>query len=613
MALQIYFNGVELTQYIKVTNVNRDVISNRTNYGLDIPSLVGEYYTGHKYGKREIEVDFAVICKDNTQYFEFIRTLGDVLDTNTPKELIFSDEPNKYYMAVIDGTVEIDKILSNGIGSLTFLCHNPLAYSKKFKEFQADEDGIVTVENGGSAKTQPLINLQFSQDAQFVQVTNYDGKVILIGSRPSVENETIPPNPTEIHDNCETVATFTETGNILDDGREITGSVVVNTGGYGICGSNFGSGQKWHGGAVRKDLKTLLSEFEVEVKMEFDSKGKLGYGGNATTPPNPPTSSGGSGSGVYKCTAQPSLRIRKDRTTSSSKVGSIPYNKEVTVSDVSKGWGKVTYGGKTGFASMDYLKYLRAKSVSKDVEMFADDPSAENRLGMLEVYGFTNENEKLFKFQIKDADQWFEYTDPLIEIGSKTVLSDGTSAPKPQTKEDKDSDGKVQGISPTDSGKYGKFNEFSGIFKIKRTKDHNNNYLWNCEINKWENGKTTERLVSNTLSDAKFPKGELNHLVIFFGQYSDSPVVDTMTVTDIKVTRLNKLPNVPVNQKIFEQGQILVIDCENNIVELEKTPFMEKLDIGSEFFSCGKGTSQFRVVSDDPNIDVTSQITEKWL
>ena len=126
-------------------------------------------------------------------------------------------------------------------------------------------------------------------------------------------------------------------------------------------------------------------------------------------------------------------------------------------------------------------------------------------------------------------------------------------------------------------------------------------------------GKTTQRLVSNSLSDKAFPTGNLNHVVIWFGQYGDVIPVDTMTVSNIKVSRVNPVSNTTTNRAIFKQGDQLIIDCENNEIELNNNPFMSELDIGSKFFNVGKGTSQFMVVSDDDAIDVSASITEKWL
>ena len=592
------FGGHELTEYIKILDVKRPLLASRVNYSVDIPSLNGEVYTGHKYQTKEIEVEFAILCRTNKSYFDFVRILGDILDTTEPTKLVIGDEPDKYYYAVLDGSTELDKILTNGFGSIKFLCHNPVAYSDTENIFEADAEGKVTVVNNGSAKTQPVINVQFSKDAHFLQVTNYTGEVILIGNRPKVDNTTVDADPLVLNEPCETTTNFTSTGNVLDSGREVTGNCTVNGGGYGICCANYGTGAKWHGGALRRNIGTNVDEFEVTVKVEHDSKGSLkGQGSNSTSTP--------SNNSQYLCTASPSLRVRANRGTSYKKVTSIPKGKVVTVTDISKGWGKVTYNGKTGYASMDYLK-LQTNKTTKSTT-----PSAENRMGRLEVYGFDNYAQKLFKFVIRDSDEWYEYTEPEVFIGNKCVLSDGTDAPKPKTKTETDAEGNKT-ISNTDSGKFGKWNEFSGIFKIKRVLN-GNNYSWSCEVHKYKDGKTVEKLVSNALSDSNYPKGALNHLVVWFGQWADSTPVDTMAVTDIKVKRLNKLPSTPVNQKIFRSGDEVVIDCENNIVYKNQSEYMSHLDIGSKFFSVGKGTSQFMVVSDDKNIDVLASITEKWL
>lgn len=603
------FGGRELTDYIKVTNVKRPIIADRVNYSIDIPSVNGEVYTGYKYNTKTIEVEFAVICKDNTEYFNFIRTLGTILDTTIPTKLVIGDEPNIYYYAVIDGATELDKIVSNGMGTLKFLCHNPVGYSNELGVFGAESDGKVTVLNKGSAKTQPKIDVQFTKDANFLQVTNYDGKVILVGSRPSVDKPTVSPSDIVLNEPCEVTTDFVATGNILDSGRVVDGNCTINTGGYGICCANYGSGDAWHGGALRRNINNSLEEFEVTVLLEHDSKGSLkGQGSNATVPPN--------NGAIYKCIAEVSLWVREGRGTQYKTVTYLKHNDEVTVTDISGGWGKVTTpSGKVGYSSMKYLQYVRdntrAMSLAVTSSEANTDPSAENRMGRLEVYGFDSNSQKLFKFSIADDNEYFEYTDPDIQIGNRVVLSDGANAPRPNTETKQDSEGK-QTITEVDSGKYGKFNEFYGSFKIRRERV-NDNYVWSCEINKIVGDKTVERLVSNSMSDGSFPKGNLNHLVIWFGQYKDKPVVDTMAVTDIKVRRLNKIPETPVNKTIFREGDKLLIDCENNKISLNGTPYMTDLDIGSEFFSVGKGVSQFQVISDDRDIEVTTGIVEKWL
>lgn len=596
------FGGKELTDFIKIREVKRPLLAERENYSIDINSMNGSVYTGHKYKSKTIEVDFAIVCKTSSQYFEFVRTLGDMLDTETPTKLVIGDEPDKYYYAVLDGATELDQLMSTGLGTIRFLCHNPLAYSDSHKIFEADSDGVVTVENNGSAKTQPLINIEFSKDAHFVQVVNYTSDAILIGNRVDVDKTSTKPSTVVLNEPCETTTNFTASGNVLDSGREVTGNCTINGGGYGICCANYGDGEKWHGGALRRNIGTSLEEFEIEVRVEHDSKGSVkGHGSNSNTKP--------SNGSKYTVTAKPSLRVRSGRGSSYKKLTSIPKGKIVTVTDISKGWGKVTYNSKTGYCDMTYLKLNSSKSARATTD--EETPSAENRMGRLEVYLFDNNSQKLGKFVIRDSEQYFEYTQPEVYIGNKLVLSDGVDAPSPKTETKKDEDGNKT-ITKVDSGKFGNWNEFKGTFKLKRVKK-GSGYLWTCEVNKQVDGKTTQRLVSNSLSDKAFPTGNLNHVVIWFGQYGDVIPVDTMTVSNIKVSRVNPVSNTTTNRAIFKQGDQLIIDCENNEIELNNNPFMSELDIGSKFFNVGKGTSQFMVVSDDDAIDVSASITEKWL
>ncbi len=601
----IHYGETDLTKYIKVRNVKRPLMSERENYTLSMPSLEGEVYSGHKYKPKTIEIDFALITKDNLTFFRFIEELGRALNVDQPTRLIIGDEPNKYYLAVIDGVTDIDKILSNGFGTLTFLCADPVAYSLEPSIFDFEGVGDFTVHNTGTTKTHPIIRTTFSNDAHFFQATNEVGQTVLIGNRPDVEKSSMPSVLEVLHEPCDTTAKFTATGNVLDSDREITGNCSVNTGSYGICCNNYGTGDKWHGGALRRNIGQNLEEFEVIVEMEHDSKGTVkGQGSTSTTPP--------ANGGTYKCTAKPSLRIRSGRGTGYKKLGSIPYGKTVKVTEISNGWGKVVYGKVTGYSSMTYLSLVSsAKNVKAASSETEEEPSAENRQGRMEVYLFDENSQKLGKFVLKDTYIWYEYTEPEIYIGNKRVLDDKSTPPTPQTTTTKLEDG-TKVTSNTDSGKFGKWNEFKGTFKLRREKQ-GNDYVWSCEVNKISNGSTVRTLASNTLKESSFPTGKLNHIVIWFGQWSDKPVVDTMTVTDIKVNKVNNLENPPMNEILFHAGDELLVDFRKNSIELNSEPFMDRLNIGSKFFAVPQGDSQLTLLSDDNEMDSAVGLTEKWI
>lgn len=597
--MQITYGGNDLTKYFKVLDVRRQILPSRTNYTKEIPSINGEYYSGYKYGVRNIEVEFAIIGESKEDFFAKSRELASMVDVVIPTKLEFSDEPDKYYYAVVDGSIDIDQIINYGSGTISFVCHDPIAYSKEEKIFTASEDNKLTIDNKGTAFTEPLINVSFGQDAHFLQCTYFTGETVLLGARPDVDKPSVSQSDLVLSEACEVTTNFTSVGNILDDGRELMGNCTVNQGGYGIVSANYGSSENgWHGPALKRNVGANLEEFEIIAVMEHNSEGRIGLGSNATDKP--------ANNSIYTCTATPSLRIRRDRTTNSPKVGSIPKGKDVTVTDISQGWGKVTYGGATGYSCMDYL------TLKKGSYRSSEEASAENRLGRAELYGFDSNGQKLFKFVLRDSEEWFEYTEPEVFIGNTLVLSDNKSAPKPKTENVQDDNNKTT-TKEVDSGRFGDWNEFYGNFKLKRTKLSNGQYQWYAEVNKIVDGRVVNSIKTNTLSSDSYPKGLLNHVVIWFGQYKNSVAVDTMGLTDLTVRRLNKLPDIATNQKIFKAGDEVIIDCREHKVYSINKDYMMNLDIGSEFFDVRDGISEIKCISDDKSIDIEASIVEKWL
>lgn len=599
--MKINYGGNNLTKYFKVLDVKRQLLPSRMNYTKEIPSINGEYYSGYKYGIRTIEVDFAIIGDSKEDFFAKSRELAAMVDVVIPTKLEFSDEPDKYYYAVVDGSIDIEQIVNYGCGTISFICHDPIAYSKEEKIFTASEDNKLTIDNKGTAFTEPLINVAFGQDAHFLQCTYFTGETVLIGARPDVDKPEVSPSDVVLEEKCEVTTNFTSVGNVLDEGRELMGNCTVNQGGYGIVAANYGSSENgWHGPALKRNVGPNLDEFEIVAFMEHNSEGRIGHGSNATDKP--------ANNEIYTCTATPSLRIRKERTTKSPKVGSIPKGRDVTISDISKGWGRVTYGGATGYSCMNYLTLKKGKNSYRTNE----EASAENRLGRVELYGFDSDGQKLFKFVLRDSEEWFEYTEPEVFIGNNLVLSDNKSAPKPKTESVQDDNDKTI-TKEVDSGKFGDWNEFYGNFKLKRTRLSNGGYQWYAEVNKIVDGKVVNSIKTNTLSNDSYPKGLLNHVVLWFGQYKDSVAVDTMSLTDLTVRSINKLPDKPTNQKIFKAGDEVIIDCREHKVYSTGKDYMQHLDIGSEFFDVRDGISEIKCISDDKSIDIEASIIEKWL
>ena len=593
----LLFNDVDLEQYIIIDNgVEIEELPERINNTIDIPSMDGEVYVNHKYSQKLIKVPFFIDARKNNDYVQIVRQIKNILNTNEESKLFLPNELDKYYWAVINNFTCEEIFKGVGKGEIEFICYNPFAYSEYLKVFEGDQDNIVTVINEGTETTYPSINVAFQKDAHFLQVTNSEGKAILLGNRVDADSESFDANPLVLNDYCEETTNWLPAGNVVDASMQVDGSVTISDDGNYICPSNFGTateGISWHGPAVRRNIGQNLTDFEVVARLKHISNGANSTNGSSNTT-----------SGNYKTTSKSALNVRSGRGTGYKVITSIPKNTTINVTDVSKGWGKVTYKSKTGYVSMSYLTKVTSKIATREVKN-------ENKMGRLELYLFDSNGQKLGKFVLRDSEYYFEYTTPEIWIGNKKVLSDGKKTPTPKTTTKKDGDKTV--TQKVVSGSYGDWNDYFGEFKIRRETKNGKQY-WYCEITKIVNGKVVKTIkTSSTLNDTSYPKGNLNHVVLFMAQHKDIAVMDEIGLTDLKVRKLNYTDDVDVDYINFRVGDEVEIDCESGKVFLNGFNCMEKVDIGSQFFGCSPGTTQFICNSDDEDIYVSAVVQERWI
>ena len=700
MSYKVNYVGIDLHEYMTILNVNRPLMPPRTNFIKDIPGVHGKHYTGYKYDEKIIELECLINADSAEERVEIIREIAFLLDVNCPKRLIISDEPNKYCYAVPSGDIEIEKVKYNSSFTLTFICYDPMTYSLE-DDFFVGNGGKIRINNAGTIESYPKVNVSFYKDAHFLQCSNHEGKTVLIGAPPKVDNTKTPHDPVILKDHCESLSDWSSVGNVVDNAI-VNGNIVVNAGGWGFTCNNYGSGDGWHGGGRRRTFKSV-ENFKVEVKMIHNSWGDARSTGAGNTPPstsggttNNPPSSGGSGSSgstggttskavQYKITADPSLRIRQSRSTSSKQIGSIPKGKIVSVTDIQSNWGKVTYGGTTGYMYMQCtekvtsttssssnsykitadpslrlrsgrgtkyttlttikkgvtvnitdiqsnwgkvtyggktgyvsMQYVQKVNNSRSISPMADEDSSaittEDRLGKVEVYGFDENGAKLFKMSMSDTSEYYEYSEPEIQIGNKVVLDDNKSVPAPKTiqvKDDRDENKTV--TKKIDSGRYGDWNEFEGWFTVQR-QTISGRQEWYCEIEKMNSdGKVDKIIKTNTLVNSSYPTGRLSSLVVFFGKYGQNIVVDDMNVNEIYVTDIGNPPTIEEDKPIFKSGDELLLDFTENKVYLNGKQFMQSLDIGSQFFSIPVGNSEILYNSDDTSIDAELSLQKKWI
>jgi predicted phage tail component-like protein len=129
-----YDNTHSSTKGIIVRNVQRDILPEVSSRTITIPGRPGVYYSGAEYGAREIRVEIVLSGESFSDIRAKVRDIAGWLKPDGIKSLVFDDEPDKTYLAVLSEGSEIEEIVYTGKGEITFICPDPYAFGAVRKQ-----------------------------------------------------------------------------------------------------------------------------------------------------------------------------------------------------------------------------------------------------------------------------------------------------------------------------------------------------------------------------------------------------------------------------------------------------------------------------------------------
>lgn len=200
MTFSIKFAGHVLTEHMRVIDVKRNLGAGIENTTEDKVSGGSEFISSRRT-KSTIEVEFRTFDDIATAR----RKLAGLTSSETPEELIFSDEPNLFYSAIRSGEVELVESKSKlfATGTITFLVPSGYAESIDTKllnnassggengTIKQNADGSVTVEinNNGTLPIYPTINITPTSETGFLALVGENG-VLQIGNPDEADTTT---------------------------------------------------------------------------------------------------------------------------------------------------------------------------------------------------------------------------------------------------------------------------------------------------------------------------------------------------------------------------------------------------------------------------------------
>lgn len=123
----------------------------------DVPKRPGALPVKKNTGVRALPIPVFLKGKSIEDLQKVKEDLAEWLIHDEPKPLIFDDEPDRIYYAVVDGSFDPDEILKWGQGVIPFICPDPYKYGEEESLILGD----FPIRNVGTLKTNPVFSIKF--------------------------------------------------------------------------------------------------------------------------------------------------------------------------------------------------------------------------------------------------------------------------------------------------------------------------------------------------------------------------------------------------------------------------------------------------------------------
>lgn len=185
------FNKFDLSELIELHDIQRDIGNNRsitTSYTASVGVNIQQQTIEAKF----IEVKFSIWSKDRNT---LKHKLAGIFNVSSAKKLVFSDEPDKYYLAMPIESISMQETSGRrSTGSMKFIVPDGVAHSSAYKEVSNPtfETGkfVFNINNEGNVDTYPIITIKNNSDNGYVGIVN-SKSAFEMGNREEIDAEIV--------------------------------------------------------------------------------------------------------------------------------------------------------------------------------------------------------------------------------------------------------------------------------------------------------------------------------------------------------------------------------------------------------------------------------------
>ncbi|PEF93991.1 distal tail protein Dit [Bacillus cereus] len=272
------FNGKRNPNVIPLQGKKRPAWAPLDHMFLEVSHYPGGRLLRTQTKMRKILIPIALLYDSAEEAEKLKEEIADWLVTDQPCELIFDDEKDRTFLAVVDETLDLDQLVDLGEGTLTFICPMPYKLGKEQTvDFKKDVSGLVAnVQNKGTVHSNPIIEIDITKpntflDVWFGGVSLSDRDYFRIGMPLKIVEKPVERNQRILWDEMATTVGWNKVSS-MEDGEPV-GEMKSDK--YQFYCSDFGTGtgKGWHGAAVKKSIPGgPVQDFIMQAYVTCKSK-----------------------------------------------------------------------------------------------------------------------------------------------------------------------------------------------------------------------------------------------------------------------------------------------------------------------------------------------------
>ncbi|MBO0962491.1 phage tail family protein [Neobacillus sp. MM2021_6] len=259
------FNGIH-KDYVTASKIKRPSWAEIQRNTLTFPGLPGGLLQDTIIKPKIIPVTLFVKNQSFPDLLKLGEDLAEWLITDQSTELIFDDESDRVYYAIVDGSFDPERIANTGQGTITFICLDPYKYGRE--KTVNILNGMATIANTGTVETPPTFALNVIKPTTFIDVVT-DDAYMRLGQIPGTDDAVFQPVTTLLNDGMASTVGWAKSIFAPDVGVIASDGTIMSDGADFLPGS-YGTGSLWYGPAVAKSLSSQVTDYLFRFRVQHE-------------------------------------------------------------------------------------------------------------------------------------------------------------------------------------------------------------------------------------------------------------------------------------------------------------------------------------------------------